>query len=710
MKRRLRPVVALLAAASAAVANAEPPTTTLQEVTVTASSEVEAERQAAVTQKTVIDRKDIEALGGLTVGEVIRKLPGIEAGAHSGDGGPSANARGMGRDAVQFLIDGERPSANSRYALTTVGRLPSGELERVEILRGASAEHGGSAPVTVNLIMKKTRPTTSTAIRAAAGLRGDEPNGQFTASLGGGDKGFSWIVPITVNHHAMPLEKTTRRQQASGGTRTLWQEEKESSPYTLDEFIVSPRLTWRDGEGSLSLWPSLYHNRGERSGDFSRDAYADPVAGSGLAADGSRREREASQLTIARLRAEGERKTGLGKLSGRVAVMGARREQDTDRAWIDAGGNRTNGREEISRDEREFSSALRLDRPVGDGLLSAGIEQSWHRREESQRATGASVYAGDFEASAKQWTAWLQHEWQAAKALTLTYGLRGEHVALEAEGRRHNAGQLAPSLAGRYELAPDLILRSSLGAGLKSPKLEEISGLTVANATFNSPLEPDRAGNPELRSERNINWELALDKHLPNEAGTLGANFYLRRTEDFIERRTALEGSRWVDRPHNEGTARHWGLELDARLKGDAFGWKGAALRSHLTLPKARVDDERLGISRDARDLPRYQWSLGIDQALAAWQASAGFQFNLYGRTRSAVAGELATQQKARPVLDLYAARRLTAQFNLRLELQNVLGTDTRRLANAWSGSDRWSLATTERGQRSVLLSLEGKW
>ena len=148
MKRRLRPVVALLAAASAAVANAEPPTTTLQEVTVTASSEVEAERQAAVTQKTVIDRKDIEALGGLTVGEVIRKLPGIEAGAHSGDGGPSANARGMGRDAVQFLIDGERPSANSRYALTTVGRLPSGELERVEILRGASAEHGGSAPVT----------------------------------------------------------------------------------------------------------------------------------------------------------------------------------------------------------------------------------------------------------------------------------------------------------------------------------------------------------------------------------------------------------------------------------------------------------------------------------------------------------------------------------------------------------------------------------
>ena len=710
--RCLNPLATLLTAAFAALAHAHAETTTLKEVTVTASSEADAdaERQSAVTQKTVLDRKEIEALGGLTVGEVVRKLPGIEAGAHSGDGGPSANARGMGRDAVQFLVDGERPSANARYALTTVGRLPSGELERVEILRGASAEHGGSAPVTVNLIMRKARPSASTAIKAAVGLRGDEPNGQFTLSQGGGDKAFSWIVPLTINHHAMPLEKTTTRQQASSGTRTLWQEEKESSPYTLDEFIISPRLTWRGNEGSLSLWPSLYHNRGERRSEFSRDAYANPITGTGLTADGSRQEREESQLTIARLRAEGEQKTGLGKLSGRVAVMGTRREQDTDRTWIDAVGNRTSGREEITRNERELSSALRLDRAVGDALLSAGIEQSWHQREESQRTTGSSTYAGDFDASAKQWTAWLQHEWPLAKALTLTYGLRSEYIALEAEGSQRSASQLAPSVAGRYEFAPDLILRSSLGAGLKAPKLEEISGLTVRGAGFNSPLEADRAGNPNLQAERNINWELALDKHLPNEAGTVGANIYVRRTEDFIERRTALEGSRWVGRPDNEGTARHWGLELEAKLKSEAFGWQGASIRSHLTLPKARVADERLGITRDARDLPHYQWSLGLDQALPAWQASTGFQLNQYGPTRTDIPGELATRQKARTMLDLYIARRLTPQLNLRLEAQNVLGTDTRRLASAWAGSDNWSLATGERGQRSVLLSLEGKW
>ena len=121
---------------------------------------------------------------------------------------------------------------------------------------------------------------------------------------------------------------------------------------------------------------------------------------------------------------------------------------------------------------------------AGDGLLSAGIEQSWHRREETQRATGASLYSGDYDARARQWTGWLQHEWPLAKALTLTYGLRGEHVVLEAQGRQQSASQLAPSLAGRFEFAPDLILRSSLGAGLKAPKLEEISGLTVRGAGY----------------------------------------------------------------------------------------------------------------------------------------------------------------------------------------------------------------------------------
>lgn len=684
---------------------------TLQEITVTASSDALEERQASVTQKTIVDRAEIEALGGLTVSEVIRKLPGIDAGAHSDGGGPAANARGMGRDAVQFLVDGERPSANARYALTTVGRLPAGELERIEILRGASAEHGGAAAITVNLIMKKARPSTaSTSLRVAAGTRGDEANGQFSASLGGGDKGFSWTLPLSINHHGMPTDKKTVRQASTAGTRTAWEIERERGAYTLNEFVLSPRLTWRDDAGTLTLWPSLYHNRGERSTEVERLAYADPLAGSGLADDGSRREREDSAMTLLRLRLEGERKLAFGKLSGRVALLDGRRRTDTDRRWRDALGATTRADDAIRRDENEFSSAVRVDRSIGNGLFSAGLEQSWHRREERQRITGAGAMRSDHEATSKQWSAWLQHEAPLSDKLTLTGGLRGEHIALAADGRAQSAGQLAPSLAARFEIAPDLILRSSIGAGIKAPKIDEISGLTVRATGSNSPLEADRAGNGSLKAERNINWEASLEKRLPGDLGIVGANLYLRRTEDFIERRTQLEGTRWVERPYNEGTARHWGLELDAKLKTDAIGWKGAAVRSHLTLPKARVDDERLGLTRDARELPRYQFTLGVDQALPAWQMSTGFHLTRHSRTRTDIPGETGTQQRPKTLLDLYLTRRLTPQLNLRLDAQNLLRADTRRIATYTAGADDWRLQSNERGQRTLLLSLEGKW
>ncbi|HOI51856.1 MAG TPA: TonB-dependent receptor, partial [Azonexus sp.] len=413
---------------------------------------------------------------------------------------------------------------------------------------------------------------------------------------------------------------------------------------------------------------------------------------------------------LLRLRLEGERKFAFGKLSGRVALLDGERRSDTARRWRDALGATTRADEAIRRDENEFSSAVRVDRGIGNGLFSAGLEQSWHRREERQRITGAGALRSDHAATSKQWSAWLQHEAPLGDKLTLTGGLRGEHIALTADGRAQSASQLAPSLAARFEIAPDLILRSSIGAGIKAPKIDEISGLTVRATGSNSPLEPDRAGNGSLEAERNLNWEAALEKRLPGNLGIVGANLYLRRTEDFIERRTQREGTRWVERPYNEGTARHWGLELDAKLKTDRLGWKGAALRSHLTLPKARVADRRLGLTRDARELPRYQFTLGVDQALPAWQASAGFHLTQQGRVRTDIPGETSTRQRPKTLLDLYLTRRLTPQLNLRLDAQNLLRADTRRIATFTASADDWRLAGDERGQRTLLLSLEGKW
>ncbi|MFZ2853092.1 MAG: TonB-dependent receptor, partial [Rhodocyclaceae bacterium] len=127
-----------------------------------------------------------------------------------------------------------------------------------------------------------------------------------------------------------------------------------------------------------------------------------------------------------------------------------------------------------------------------------------------------------------------------------------------------------------------------------------------------------------------------------------------------------------------------------------------------------RVADRRLGVTRDARDLPRYQLTLAYEQSLPFWASSAGLNVQHYGPLRTAIAGELQAGTARRTVLDAHWVRRLSGSVNLRLQAENLLRADLRRNAGAWSsavaGTDAWTLDTVERGQRTWLLSLEGKW
>lgn len=676
----------------------------LSTITVTGSNDSVDERRASTTQKTIVGRKEIEQLGGLTIGEVMGKLPGVEAG---GSGGETMRARGMMRDSVQILIDGERMSMNSRMGMAVVGRLPASELERVEIIRGSSAEFGGGAPVTLNLVMRKAVSKASLSIKAAAGVREDKPISQFTFSKGGGEGGFAWMWPLTLNHHETPGERDSERQDFTGAARSLWELDRESSDRSFNENVTSPRFSWKKGSDNFTLWPTVFYGFGKGKTDLTRASYAVPASGAGLADDGGRHDHEDNKRLMLRLRAEGEMTRGDSKFSGRLAVSKGYQDTDTERDSFDALAVHSLSSERLRRDDREANTSLRLDHVLGEHLLAGSVEFIQLRRDDDQTLSAITT---TYRARENQWTAWLQDEWNLAQGLVFTGGLRHEAMQLEVDGVKRDYSRLSPSVALRWEPGKDLVFRTSLGAGLKTPKLDELTDMPVTSLNANSPLEADRRGNPTLLPERSLNFEAVLERYLADKAGVLGANVYWRATDNFIERRIELEGARWVDRPRNEGDAIHYGVELDAKLATDAWGLKGGTLRGHLTLPRSEVKDTRLGITRSARETPAYQLTLGHDQSLPAWKGSVGFQVQFYGRTKSDVPGEQWAGTDARSVLDLYALRKLTPNLNLRLNLQNVLGADTRKQEAAWDGADTWLLDSENQGARSVLLSLEGKW
>ncbi|MDD2702215.1 MAG: TonB-dependent receptor, partial [Sideroxydans sp.] len=262
----------------------------------------------------------------------------------------------------------------------------------------------------------------------------------------------------------------------------------------------------------------------------------------------------------------------------------------------------------------------------------------------------------------------------------------------------------------KWQLSEHWLARTSLGAGMKMPKLDEIIDSAVLSVSTNTPVEADVRGNPSLQPERTINYEAVLERYLDGEAGVLGANLYVRSTEDFIERRVQLETTRWVDRPQNEGRALHWGLELDGKVRMDSYGWKGATLKSHLTLPNARVDDVRLGIRRKARETPKFIWSAGLDAGVPSLKSSYGISLQVSGRSLTEVPGEQQGVTAARTTLDAFWLYQMNSDMKLRLTGQNLLRENTVRDMTYTQGSNTWSLHTVDQGYRGIMCTLEGRW
>ncbi len=99
-----------------------------------------------------------------TLGEVLRRLPGVSTPGRPGRGG-APRLRGLGGGYTQLLIDGERvPPGFSLESLTPE------QIERIEILRAPTAETGARAIAgTINIITREGFRQRLNDLRLGAG-------------------------------------------------------------------------------------------------------------------------------------------------------------------------------------------------------------------------------------------------------------------------------------------------------------------------------------------------------------------------------------------------------------------------------------------------------------------------------------------------------------------------------------------------------------
>lgn len=720
-----RPPAAPATPASAASAVAMPRV----EISGAADGEDAARRRDSIA-KTIYGREELDRQGDIDVTDVLKRLPGV-----SMDGG-APRLRGLGGGYTQVLINGE--PAPPGFALDT---LAPADVERIEVVKGATAEFSGVAG-TINLVLREPPRTRQREWRSSLNYRAVRPGASTALQWGDRLDAWSFVLPLTVARSASGGGSHTERGSRSAAGELQAQAIDAQDRGSSGSLQFAPRLQWKSPNAVDSLNLGAFAQRIE--GRSAAERQFTSLLGTPWSTVGDD-SRNRSHSTVLRLNAQWQRKLEEG---GRLELKGS--WQDTERDGVGHYSSwRPDGTAAMRRESRsdfgETRGALgaRLGLALGEAhMLTLGWDAESRQRREQRRVWefGAeridSATGRPFAADIARIALFAQDEWALAPQWSLLPGLRAEHVrtrsAAEADGghaaaidSRHRV--LVPTLHLNHRLDPkgrDQI-RVGLTRSFKLPDLGLLTSRYVVNGNYerdepNTPIAADRAGNPRLRPELASGLDLAFE-HYPAQGGVLSIGIFLRRIEDLIRQRIALEADpapgvvgvpRWVSRPVNVGRALSGGLELE--IKGRAQDWlpglfapdSGVQLRGAWNLYRSRVEftpgpDNRLEAQ------PPWSANMGFDARVpgSGWTVGASLVLQPGYETRQSDL-QLARRSGLR-TLDAFASWRVDRSSQLRLSVANLLAPDA---GNASRVEDLEGVAAWSHTRRSTRAFANASW
>ena len=121
----------------------------------------------------------------VTLIDMLQRVPGVQEilnrnrqQRNSGGGASSRGSRGFGSGGDQILIDGKRLAGKSNNIDDTLGRISAEQVERIELIRGASsALDVQSQGLVVNIILKEGASNSSTFVQLKSEVKGDNDPG-----------------------------------------------------------------------------------------------------------------------------------------------------------------------------------------------------------------------------------------------------------------------------------------------------------------------------------------------------------------------------------------------------------------------------------------------------------------------------------------------------------------------------------------------------
>ncbi len=625
------PVAPTAPAASAPAATAAPATAAPsapapggQRVEITGGRQSDTDqRRLSTASKIVIGRDEIDKFGDATVGEVLRRLPGVNTPGAPGRGGPP-RLRGLGGGFTQLLIDGQRvPPGFSLESLTPE------QVERIEILRAPTAETGARAIAgTINIITREGFRRRLNDVRVGSGVENGAPSG-----------GLNWTHNNNAGGLNYNLSGSLFGRRSDEDSRTLTTVQDLASGALLEDRTVrsqsqsqrfgtnaTARLQWRLNESgdSIALMPSVFHTENTTDTALVQEARLLRPASTGRYDTGD--SVADSRFTVGRLGLMWRQRVGDVRMEANGNTGMSRSFSDSTRREFGAGGAAGTGLLRTLRDRsttREDTHTLNLkgtqliggraDVPGSENTVVAGAEIESVKRSETRSNFQNGVptlidFGENLQASSLRLAAYAQNEWTINPNWSAYAGLRWEGINTRgdsADGERPTNRSSVWTPLAQAVWRPDPKsrdqVRMSLTRSYRSPTLNNLIARPVINRDRpigepNTVATPDSAGNPALKPELATGIEMGYERYLDN-GGVLSANYFRRNISNLIRGEIRLETvtyspvQRYVRRQQNIGDATVQGVELEAKFRLDQLvaGSPAVELRSNLSVFDSQV-------------------------------------------------------------------------------------------------------------------------
>jgi outer membrane receptor protein involved in Fe transport len=671
----------------------------ITKVEIKGSAEDYDPRRDDTASKTVINHEEIIKYGDTNVYEVLKRAPGVTVI------GNTIRMRGLGGNYTQVLVNGERPPPG--FSLET---LPPEQIERIEVIRAATAEYSMQAIAgTINIVLKKVVSKAQRDLRINTSRSDEQKNLILFGTLADKVDNLSYYLNPNLGRNVREAPSVgADRFTAPNGQVTQLRDA--TRLYTnRNSFVgLSPRLNWKlPNDDQLNLSGFIQAVRGEsgsagaitnRIGSFASPDYL----------DSSGHTDNHGRFVGGELNWVG--KIAGGKLDAKAAAHDGRFSNDSRSLYSTAGATLTLRRDyDTTNRFRTYSSTGKYTRTLFEGhALAAGWEVNQQRTEDDVLRVEGVVgttpvrIVEQFNPRVTRVAGYGQDEWNVNKNWSVYLGARWEGIRTDSEGtgldptksRSHVLSPVAQTLY-KFPNNSGRQLRLALTRTYKAPQSQQLSARRF-EATENTRFNPDNSGNPDLKPELATGIDLTYE-HFWYPGAVFSVSTSQRRITDYIRARlTQDKRGLWLVQPLNDGNAIVRTLDVEVKFPLKAVMAENAPpldFRASLNRNWSRVDTVPGPNNRLDDQIPLTA-NLGLDYRADKYSAGASFAFRDGGPVR--VSEQQFRRLFARRELEAYLLYKFKPGMQLRLAVNNALGEDNRnesRYVDTNGTSESWGRA-----------------